>query len=217
MPGYVPAVEYLSGLGEAVYREAADARGGTAAAGFLRKGAFIETGGEAAWSGEWRTPLFRPDAYGEREGSLLRAGSYAASSHALWNGTLEMHLGMGRDPDRALRLEAGWRRFFGADAGRMEFRPSRWWASVRGHWSFPSDLRAEGRLNWMGAKEVRGWGPVFRAPAHFENALGLSQSLPGDRVVLRFSLLHAFGADLREQPDGNPLRFRVLGGAEAVF
>jgi hypothetical protein len=217
LPGYGKPVEHIPGLGSAVYREGGNQRGFSAATGFRKGGPALSALTEAVWAGEWQAPIFRAALLDTAAGSILRAGTYGPSSHALWNGTLRMEA-RGEIASRAAwRLEAGGRRFFGAEAGAMEFRPSRYWATVGGTWDFPSDLRAEARVHRMGSKEVRGWGPVFKIPAHFENDLGLAQTLPGGHALLRLSLLHAFGSDLREHPNGNPVRFRVLGGAEARF
>jgi hypothetical protein len=217
LPGYAGPVEHIPGLGAAVYREGGNARGFSATTGLRKGGPDLSAHTEAAWAGEWQAPIFRAALLDTVAGTLVRSGSYGPSSHVLWNGSLRLQAQGKIASEGGWRLEAGGRMFFGAEADAMEFRPSRYWAMAAGTWDFPSDLRAELRVRRMGSKEVRGWGPVFRVPAHFENDLGLAQTLPGGHVLLRLSLLHAFGADVREHPNGNPLRFRVLGGAEARF
>lgn len=219
LPGYVFPREHPLGDsgGEAVYRPGPDSRGASAKTGVRVGGERVAAGAEAVGAAEWELPLFRASGSDTAAGARLRTGVYGASRHVLWNGSLLAYAeDAGGKPER-WRIEAGCRGFAGTDADAMEFRPSRWWAGADAGRAFPSDLRAQVALRVMGAKEVRGWGSPFRVPAHFENALGLDQELPGGHARLRFSLLHAFGRDLREQPNGNPLRFRVLGGAQASF
>ena len=64
---------------------------------------------------------------------------------------------------------------------------------------------------------MRGWGPVFEVPDHLEGNLALNQVLFDDRLKLSASLLHAFGEEILEHPNGNPLIFRILVGMEGSF
>jgi hypothetical protein len=219
LPGYRFPVEHPLGdsAGEAAYRPGRDARGASAEGRIRVAGERAAAGAEAIGAAEWQLPRFRAAGIDTVAGVLVRTGALEASRHVLWNGSLRAYAeDAGGAPGR-WRIEAGCRGFAGDDARAMEFRPSRWWAGADAGWTLPSDLSARVALRVMGAKEVRGWGTIFRVPAHFENAIGLDQDLPGGHARLRFALLHAFGRDLREQPNGSPLRFRVLGGAEAFF
>jgi hypothetical protein len=115
------------------------------------------------------------------------------------------------------RFEAGWRGFAGEEADRMEYRPSPWWAGLGLGVEFPSDLKVETLVHWVGPKEVRGWGEDFETPAHFESNAALVQSLFDERLELSASLLHAFGDAVQEHPNGNPLLFRIVVGVEGWF
>lgn len=195
------------------------ARGLSWEAGIREVRGAIEAGVSAVGAMEWGTPVFRAIGFDTVAGAILRRGAYAGSPHALRNGSLRIFAGAPAlgDAPALWRLDAGIRGFAGRDADAMEFRPSGIWAGAGAGWRFPSDLDLRLRTDWMGEKRVRGWGPEFKVPAHFENSLGLAQSLLDGKLAFSFSLLHAFGAEVREQPNGNPLRFRVLGGLDAAF
>lgn len=221
LPGFQVPEEAFAG--DSVFAAAASpgrhARGFSGEAGYRGSRVGVEAGMAAAFAMEWGLPVFHGAGLDSAFGGILRRGSYAGGAHALRNGSLRIFAGSPRAGQEAAfwRIEAGVRDFWGKEAAVMEYRPSRYWAAVGAGWDFPSDLIVEGRVNYLGGKEVRGWGPVFKVPAHFENNLGATQSLLDGRVRMSFSMLHAFGEEVREHPNGNPLRFRVLGGLDAAF
>ena len=176
-----------------------------------RRKAF-EAGLSGTYAMEWEAPVFALEGLDTVDGALIRRGAYRGSAHLLQNAVARVFAGGNLGGKGFWKTQAGWREFWGKNADSMEFRPSRGWVGGGGGYAFPSDLRLELDAFYLGGKEVRGWGPVFRIPAHFENNLTLEQSLFGDRLKLSLTALHAFGEDIREQPNGNPLRFRILAG-----
>lgn len=174
---------------------------------------------------EWEAPVFHLENLNTIHSALIRTGAYTGSSYLLQNASMHVFVGggFGNGSENAKatggfwRLHAGGREFWGQDAGAMEFLPSKEWAGGGGGWTFPHGLKLDAQVNFVGEKEVRGWGPTFQVPAHFENNLALSKSLWDDQLKLSLSAMHAFGEDIREQPNGNPLRFHVLAGIEGAF
>jgi hypothetical protein len=194
------------------------ARGFSGEAGYRHERAGIEAGISGSFAMEWGVPEFRTNGLDTVAGAIVRRGAYAGGAHELKNGTVRIFAGNQSLAGKSFwKADAGIREFMGEGAAAIEFRPSRYWAGGCAGWRFPSDLDLELRVDYLGEKEVRGWGPVFVVPAHFENNLGLTQSVFEGTMRFSFSLLHAFGREVREQPNGNPLRFRVLGGMEADF
>jgi hypothetical protein len=187
---------------------------------YTEKGKIVDIGLAMNYALEWAAPIFQTEFLEYRNGQTLRSGSYNGSSYVLQNGSTKAFL-TGSFGSMGLiqnwKLDVGMREFWGRDAAAMEFLPSRVWAGGAGTWNFPSDLEVDFQVHFIGKKEVRGWGPVFKVPAHFENNLAIHQRLLDNSMKLSFSALHAFGDDIREQPNGNPLRFRVLAGLEAQF
>jgi len=133
------------------------------------------------------------------------------------NGTARAFAAGGDADAVTWKLQGGTRAFAGRDAGAMEYLPSPWWLGGGGGYTFPSELRLEGFVNWLGPKEVRGWGAPFEAPAHWENNFALAQKLFEDRLELSAVFLHAFGREVLEHPNGSPVRFRILTEAEGRF
>ena len=166
---------------------------------------------------EWGVPVFRGSVVDTQEGVLIRSGVLEGSDHLFrtFGGKLQAGGSLGKPAN--WRMQGGWRGFEGSEADSLEFRPSPWWMGGGLGLTFPSDLRIEGMIHWMGPKEVRGWGPVFEVPSHFEGNAALVQSLFDDRLELSAGFLHAFGDDILEHPNGNPLRFRILAGAKGAF
>lgn len=221
---YTPGVQPRGISGEWEYRE--------------KRKAF-EVGMSGIYALEWELPLFHLQQLDTLDGAILRSGSYSGSDYLLQNTTVRIFasggFGTGSDSSESgdymehaehaghgsshayWRVQAGWRDFWGHDAAAMEFRPSREWAGIGGGWSLPFHLNLDAQVNYVGEKEVRGWGPVFNVPSHFENNLAVSQALLDNGLKLSLSALHAFGEDFRDQPNANPMRFRVLAGVEGAF
>lgn len=166
---------------------------------------------------EWGTPVFRGAIVDTVEGLLIRAGAYRGGNHAFAGFGGRFQAGGRLWRPASWRLQGGLRGFEGKEAGLLEFRPSPWWMGGGLACEFPSRLRLESLVHWMGPKEVRGWGPVFEVPSHVEGNLALIQSLFGDRLELSAAFLHAFGEEVLEHPNGNPLVFRILAGAKGSF
>jgi hypothetical protein len=193
------------------------ARGLSGELEYRQKRKAFEAGLSGTYALEWETPLFRLDGLDTLYGVWIRRGAYEGNPHMLQNAAGRVFAGGNLGATGFWRGQAGLRHFWGGNADSMEFRPSRYWVGGGAGYAFPSDLRLEANLHWMGDKEVRGWGPVFTVPAHLENNLTLEQSLLRDRLKLSLSALHAFGEDIREQPNGNPLRFRILIGISGTI
>jgi hypothetical protein len=170
-------------------------------------------GVSADYAMEWELPIFALGRLDTVNGFIRRQGGYYGSDYLLENAGAKL-FASGGVKDANWRVEGGLRRFFGHDADTVEFLPSPWWLGGGAGYAFPSKTRVDAQVTWMGPKEVRGWGPVFRVDAQVENQVSLSQPLFSDRLKLTAAALHAFGADLREQPNGNPMRFRLMGRLE---
>jgi hypothetical protein len=216
---YRDPVEFLaadSGL-PAVFEPAKHARGATGTGEYrYRRDSFLASLG-GFYALEWGAPIFRGSVVDTVDDVLLRSGVLGGSDHhlATYGGTLEA--GGAAGSPAWWRVRGGLRGRQGRDEGSVEYRPSPWWVGGGLGLALPSGLRLEGNVHYMGPKEVRGWGPVFRVPARPEGNAGAVQSFFEDRLEVTASLLHAFGDDMREHPNGNPMRFRILVGARGAF
>lgn len=191
----------------------------------------LSGGGEYRWKGkkflaslsgyyamEWGLPVFEGavvDTLADR--ILIRSGVLKGSQHGNASFGGKLQLGGPVLKPAYWRLQGGLRGSDGTDRDSLEFRPSPWWLGAGLGLALPSDLRVDGQLHWMGPKEVRGWGPVFEVPTHLEGNLAFAQSFLQERLELWASLLHLFGEDTLDHPNGNPLVFRILVGAKGSF
>lgn len=166
---------------------------------------------------EWGVPVFQGAVVDTLEGVLIRSGSLEGSDHLYrtFGGKVQAGGRLAKPAD--WRIQGGLRGFEGSEADALEFQPSPWWMGGGLALTFPSDLRLEGMVHWMGPKEVRGWGPDFEVPSHVEGNAALVQTLFDERLELSATFLHAFGEEILEHPNGNPLRFRILAGAKGAF
>ncbi|MDB5049013.1 MAG: hypothetical protein JWO30_2084 [Fibrobacteres bacterium] len=169
------------------------------------------------YSMEWELPLFEAVDQTEVNDIIVRQGRYEASQYLLQNATGKVFASGGIGENANWRFQAGVREFWGHDADLMEFLPSPWWAGGGAGWGFPGKTRLDAQVTYLGPKEVRGWGPVFKVPTHWENQISLVQPLFSNRLKLSLAGLHAFGEDIQEQPNGNPVRFRILAGIEGTI
>ncbi len=197
-----PGLQSRGWAGGAEYRE-------------VRKFFLIGIGADYAM--EWELPIFALGGLDTVAGMIRRRGEYAGSDYLLENAGAKVFASGGFAARADWRLQAGVRQFFGHDADAIEFLPSPWWAIAGAGWIFPVKTRVDAQIAYLGPKEVRAWGPVFKVASHFENHISLEQPLFSDRLKLILAALHAFGSDLREQPNGNPLRFRVMAGLEGTI
>ncbi len=206
-------------------RPGMDVRGVSSELEFREKRKNVEVGSSINYVMEWQAPLFHLRSLDTVNGSLIRSGSYLPSDYLLQNGSVHFFAqgGFGSSSDSGWtqtafwRFQAGLRDFWGHNADSMEFKPSGEWVGLGGGIGLPTNLKLEAQVNYVGEKEVRGWGPRFIVDAHLENHVSLSASLLENRLNLSLALLHAFGEDIREQPNANPLRFRLLGGVTGAF
>ncbi|MEO6094242.1 MAG: hypothetical protein ABIW76_00725, partial [Fibrobacteria bacterium] len=219
MEGYTLPIEQLTSDTDftATSRPGSQARGFVAGAEYreVRKRFQVGIGGDYAM--EWELPLFRVGALDTVGESIRRQGLYMGSDYYLQNASGKVFASGAFTEQGNWRAQAGVRRFWGHDADFIEFLPSPWWMGAGAAWTLPVKTRLDAQLNWLGPKEVRGWGPVFNIDSHWENHLSLIQPLLSDRIKLSVSGLHAFGGDLQEQPNGNPMRFRILAGIEGTI
>lgn len=191
-------------------------RGAVAGAEYreVRERFLVGIGGDYAM--EWELPLFRADAFSDTLGIRLREGRYRASQYVLTNASGKVFASGGFADRATWRAQAGLREFWGHHADSMEYRPSPWWAGAGAAWTTPGKTRLDAQVDYLGPKEIRGWGPVFTVRSHWENRISLSQTF-AERLKASLSALHAFGADIREHPNGNPLRFRLVGSVDGAF
>ncbi|MDB5104244.1 MAG: hypothetical protein JWP91_1933 [Fibrobacteres bacterium] len=222
MQGYVEPTEILTPDTTflAVNQPGSQARGWVTGAEYreVRKHFLVGIGGDYAM--EWELPIFHLGVLDTLGEALRRQGSYLGSDHLLQNASGKIFASGEAAKQVTWRLQAGMREFWSHDADEIEFRPSPWWAGGGAGWALPGkagQTRLDAQATYLGPKEVRGWGPVFKVPTHWENHISLSQTLFSDRLKLSLSALHAFGEDFRDQPNGNPVRFRVMGGIEGLI
>ena len=216
MEDYTEATENLTpdSLFTAGSRPGSQARGWTGGAEYREVRKRFQVGLGADYAMEWELPLFRLgilDTIGE---DLRRQGQYTGSDYLLQNASGRVFASGVLTDKGTWRLLAGMRAFWDHDARVIEFLPSPWWAQGGAGWGFPTKTHLDVQASLVGPKEVRGWGPVFKVPSHWENHISLIQPLFSDRVKLSLSGLHAFGEDIQDQPNGNPVRFRILAGIE---
>lgn len=222
MSGYRAPTEYFPGdsTWTAESHPGRQARGVSGEAEFREKRKAFEFGLAGTYAMEWEAPVFHLeglDSSSLGDGYVFRRGAYRGSGHALRNAVVRLFAGGHLPAQGFWKAQAGWREFWGVNAGSMEFRPSRYWAGGGAGFKFPSDLRVEANAQYMGDKEVRGWGPVFTVPAHLENNLTVEQTLFDERMKVSLTALHAFGEEILEQPNGNPVRFRILAGVSGTI
>jgi hypothetical protein len=180
----------------------------------------FQVGLGADYAMEWELPLFQGSVFDTAGGSILRQGGYRGSDYWVANASGRIFASGELWKAGEWKAQAGLRRFSGHDADSLEFLPSPWWVSARAGYALPwkaGKTRLDGQVAYVGPKEVRHWGPLFKVPSHFENQFSLSQTLFSDRLKVTAAALHAFGEDLREQPNGNPVRFRLAAGLDATF
>ncbi len=184
------------------------ARGVTTALTYSRQIAATGFTLEAKEAREWGLPLVT--------GGEVPRGSFP-SPHMLGNRSLTLRTEGSLIENLEYSLSAGVRRFFGTGTSHLEFQPAPFWLSLAWAKRFQSDLSLEASTTYMGSKQVRGWGEDFSIPSHWEHHVFLEQSFLEGRLRLHYGALNLFMPDLPEHPLGNPLRFRILAGAEAVF
>lgn len=193
-----------------------NARGAAAGAEYRFHGARMTLGAACDGGLEWALPVFRLQGLDTVDGLLRRTGAYTGSDYALANGSVRAFVSGAAGKRGTWRLHGGARAFFGHDAEVMEFLPSPWWAGGETGWKLPFGLRALANATWLGPKEVRGWGDVFRVRAHWEGNVALEQAV-GDRLKVSASFLQIFADDVREHPNGSPVGFRTMLRTEGSF
>lgn len=194
---------------------------------FKEKHKRIEVGMSGIYAMEWELPVFELVDLDTMGGKLERSGGYVASNYFLQNGSVRVFANgsFGSHIDSVVMkphwtAQAGWRNFWGHDVNQMEFKPSEEWAGTGVTGQLPWNIEMATQLNYLSDKEVRGWGPVYTVPGHVENEVAVSQEYfknGASRLKLMASLLHAFGKDIRERPNGNALHYRVLIKIDGAF
>jgi hypothetical protein len=210
-------VEYFPGDSVGARTEPGEnARGLAAGIEYKYRAGSFQVGAAGDGGLEWSAPLFGLVRIDTVQGLLRRTGAYTGSSYMLANASVRAFAAAAAGPVTC-RLHGGLRGFAGHDADAMEFLPSPWWMGADGGWKAPFGLTAGAAVTWLGPKEVRGWGPVFAVPAHWESNVALEEGLLAQRLKLSLSLLQMFGEEVREHPNGSPLGFRVLGRIKGSF
>jgi hypothetical protein len=220
--GIVVPAEFLSADSQVVgsFRPGQQARGLVGGAEYREVRKHFQAGLGADYAMEWELPLFQGSVLDTVAGSILRQGGYRGSDYWAANASGRLFASGELGTAGEWKTEAGLRRFSGHDADSLEFIPSPWWVSAGSGYALvwkAGKTRLDGQVAYVGPKEVRHWGPLFKVPSHFENQFSLSQTLFSDKVKLTAAALHAFGDDLRELPNGNPVRFRIAAGLDATF
>ncbi len=214
--GYTIATEQLTADSQflATVTPGKQSRGWVSGAEYkeVRKRFLVGISGEYAM--EWELPLFEGALLDTVGGVMRRQGGYMGSNYLLQNSTGKVFASGNLTPKGNWRMQAGMREFWGHDADQIEFLPSPWWGLAGAGYAFPSKTRLDAQVAYLGPKEVRGWGPTFKVDSHWENNFSLTQTLFSDDFKFVVAALHAFGADFREQPNGNPLRFRIAAGLQ---
>jgi hypothetical protein len=219
---YYDAVEQLTADSQFVgtYAPGDQNRGVTGGAEYreVRKSFLVGVGGN--YTLEWELPLFQGGLFDTLDGLIRRQGIYQGSDFTLQNATGRIFASGALGEPGNWKAEAGIRQFWGHDADSIEFLPSPWWVSAGAGYGFgwkPGRTRLDAQVAYVGPKEVRHWGPVFKVDSHLENHVSLSQTLFSEKLKLTVAALHAFGDDFREHPNGNPVRFRVAAGLDGTF
>ncbi len=195
-------------------------RGLVAGAEYREVRKHFQAGLGADYAMEWELPLFQGSVFDTVRGSLLREGGYRGSDYWVANASGRLFASGEFGKAGEWKTQAGLRQFSGHDADSLEFLPSPWWVTAGSGYALTTKAgktRLDGQVSYLGPKEVRHWGPLFKVPSHWENQFSLSQTLFSDQLKLTAAALHAFGEDLREQPNGNPVRFRLAAGLDATF
>lgn len=222
--GYNAPTEYLSADSLAAvtggFEPGKQNRGLVAGAEYREVRKHFQVGLGAEYAMEWELPLFHGSVLDTTAGNILREGRYLGSDYWVANATGKVFASgeLGKDGD--WKAQAGYRRFGGHDADSLEFLPSPWWLSAGAGYELAwvaGKARLDGQAAYVGPKEVRHWGPLFKVASHWENQFSLSQTLFTDKLKLTLLAMHAFGEDIREQPNGNPVRFRVAAGLDGSF
>ncbi len=206
---------------EAIYHPNARPRGWLGeVGGHLMRGGF-KLDGQVGGALEWDVSYFAEDTvFGFGKKSLFRSGEVNHFNEVMHSrfGIFSAHWTAAQNVD----LWIGYKRraFFAPSGNRLDFVPARhlysWGLSAR----FPSNLHINMKSHWVGEKVVQGWvrdAGVFTVPSHFEHNITLVQTFLQEKVSLHYSMLHAFGPEIREHPAGNPLRFRIDAGADFRF
>ncbi len=224
MQGYkVPTENFVEDTGwVAQSKPGIQARGVSAELEYREKRKNFEIGISGNQVLEWEAPLFHLQYMDTINGARIRSGAYTGSDYVLENASLRLFaggiLGWGeKERGGYWNVQAGWRDFWGHDAKAMEFRPSSEWLGLGMGWDFHTVLKLAAQFDYVGEKQVRGWGSDFLVPSHFENNVSVSHAFAADKLQLSLSLLHAFGEKVLEQPNGNPLSYRVIGAVQGSF
>jgi hypothetical protein len=218
--GYTLATEQLSADSQfvALYRPGKQSRGWVGGAEFreVRDHFLIGIGGNYAM--EWGLPLFEGGIFDTLAGGLIRRqGELRGSEYVLQNATGKVFASGPITSQGNWRVQAGMRQFWGHEADSMEYLPSPWWVLGgvgKGFTSKAGKTRLDLQVSYMGPKEIRGWGPVFEVPDHFEGQLTASQTLFSDQWKITLLGMHTLGEEIQEHPNGNPLQFRLAAGIE---
>jgi hypothetical protein len=216
--GVIP-VERLSAQDStaiAAYHPGVNARGFVGGLEYREARKKFQVGVAADYAMEWEYVLFEPAALDTVDGLIRRQGIYEGSDKALSNAVGRVFASGTIVEQVDWRAQGGLRGFWGDDAEKIEFLPSPWWAGAGLKWNMPAKARFDAQVTWLGEKEVRGWGPDFKVPSHWENQVSFLQPIFGERLKFSLTALHAFGENVLEQPNGNLVRFRILAGIEGT-
>ena len=168
---------------------------------------------------EQGTPAFQLDSIIMQSSFPLRVGKMY-NTHNLWQSYQEAHIQLDLIHDFITRVKIRLRQPLTSQTNKIDYLPSPLFFQIQQKIKTTTNLSLEAIINYVGTKEVRNWSAnqqAFKIPSHWEANFTLTQSFRKESIKLYYSTLHLFGDEVQEHPVGNPLRFRVLVGAEASF
>ena len=166
---------------------------------------------------EWSVSRFETDSLFSFFSTTLRSGSYQDLEDPLIGSTHGLRFSPSLPWKLMLQAGVKYRFFHTENAEYLDFLPSPYTVSIRMSRKTGTNLYISAVSNYIGPKEVRNWdaaGEVFSVPSHWEHHVSLVQTFLQGRCRFHCTALHLMGRDIREHPNGNPLRFRVLVGGE---
>lgn len=127
----------------------------------------------------------------------------------------------------------GWQNSWATQNSQITEKPSTYWLSMEFSKTTPTHLAIKSVISCYSARQISGWGnstfdaspnslnteydTPFRIAPSFTWNLSLRQVLFNNHLSLHYTGLHLFNDEVVEHPAGNPLRFRILIGLDAIF
>jgi hypothetical protein len=186
-------------------------------AGYTGRISSVEITVSSVVSREDGIPRFHTDSLFAFDDLQLRSGSFRMLDGPLVQNRGEISLRHLLPRNADYGVHARWRRCLGKDGRDLDFLPAPYVLGLHLRKKTATNLYLSIISNYVGPKEVRNWsedGDVFTVPAHWEHHVSLAHTFLQGRCRLHCTALHLLGREIREHPNGNPLRFRILAGGE---